>query len=92
MAKSTVFRNMWFNVLEILLIFVKSSVRVHIKVRVHAFVRAWRERESYPPYQIMLYSQRHVFASLFLCLFTGQSFPLILGILGGDLWKIHKPE
>ena len=77
MAKSTVFSNMWFNVLEIIFICVKSSVRVHIKVRVHVFVRAWRERErerereSYPPYQIMLYSQRHFFASLFLCLFTG---------------------
>ena len=40
-----------------------------------------RERESYPPYQITLYSQRHFFVSLFLCLFTGQSFPLILGVL-----------
>ena len=29
----------------------------------------------------MLYSQRHFFVSLFLCLFTGQSFPLILGVL-----------
>ena len=72
---------MWFNVLEIL--FICKVICTSAYKSTCSCIRAGveRERESYPPYQIMLYSQRHVFASLFLCLFTGQSFPLMLGVL-----------